>query len=123
LTGWGLGNFLHWGQSWEQVPPRNTWFSHNGYLWMLWKTGIVVAGLLFALLGWAVVSRAPPRGGASMRAFKTASQAALLLLLLASVTFPSFNSLEITAVMGTLLAVCFAPAGERRRTYGDTVTV
>jgi hypothetical protein len=107
LTGWGLGNFLHWGQSWEQVPPRNTWFSHNGYLWMLWKTGIVVAGLLFALLGWAVVSRAPPAGGAFMRAFKTASQAGLLLLLLASVTFPSFNA---------------ASPARTRAAYGDTVT-
>jgi O-antigen ligase len=109
LFGWGLGNFLYWGQPWEQVPPRSTWFSHNGYLWMVWKTGIFAAALLFALLGWAVVTRGPPVGGPFMRTFKTASQGGLLVLLLSSVTFPSFNSLAITAVMGTLMAVCWAP--------------
>lgn len=109
FLGWGLGNFLHWGQPWAQVPPRSTWFAHNGYLWMIWKMGIIGAALLFALLGWAIVTRAPPKGGRFMRAFRTASQGGLLVLLLSSVTFPSFNSLAITAVMGTLIAVCFAP--------------
>jgi hypothetical protein len=35
----------------------------------------------------------------------------LLLLLIASVTFPSFNTLGITAAMGVLVALCAAPAG------------
>jgi O-antigen ligase len=113
VVGSGLGDFLYWGQPWMQVPPRGTWFAHNGYLWMIWKTGIFVAALLFALLAWAVVARAPPEGRAFMRTFRTASQGGLLVLLLSSVTFPSFNSLAITAVMGVLMAVCFAPR-ERR---------
>jgi O-antigen ligase len=115
LFGWGLGNFLYWGKPWLQVPPSSTWFAHNGYLWMIWKTGILVAGLLFALLAWAVVSRGPPEGGAFMRAFRTGGQAGLAVLLLSSLSFPSFNSLGITAVMGTLTAVCFAPLASRRR--------
>jgi hypothetical protein len=110
IFGWGLGNFLHWGKPWLQVPPRSTWFAHNGYLWLVWKTGLVVTALLVALLAWAMLTRAPPEGGAFMRDFRTASQAGLLVLVLSSVTFPSFNSVAITAVMGALLAVCFAPA-------------
>jgi hypothetical protein len=50
-----------------------------------------------------------------MRAFRTGSQGGLVVLLLSSVTFPSFNSLSITAVMGALLAVCFAPQVSARR--------
>ena len=37
------------------------------------------------------------------------AQATLLLLLVASITFPAFNALGITAVMGLLVALCFAP--------------
>jgi hypothetical protein len=109
LFGWGLGNFLHWGKPWLRVPPRSTWFAHNGYLWLVWKTGVFITVVLIGLLAWAVLTRAPPAGGAWMQTFRTASQAGLLALLLSSVTFPSFNSLAITAVMGTLMAVCFAP--------------
>jgi len=109
LLGWGLGNFLHWGQPWLQVRPRSTWFAHNGYLWMVWKTGVFVTALLLALLGWAVLARGAPEGGDFMRVFRNASQGGLLTLLLSSVTFPSFNSVAITAVMGVLVAICFAP--------------
>jgi hypothetical protein len=98
-----------------QVPPSSTWFAHNGYLWMVWKTGIFIAALLFALLAAAVFQRGPPEGGPSMRAFRTGAQAGLAVLLLSSLSFPSFNSLAITAVMGTLMAVCFAPLAPRRR--------
>jgi O-antigen ligase len=115
LLGWGLGDFLHWGQPWLKIPSTSTWFAHNGYLWMVWKTGVLVALLLFALLTWAVVSRGTAEGGPFMRAFRTGSQGGLVVLLLSSVTFPSFNSLSITAVMGALLAVCFAPQVSARR--------
>jgi O-antigen ligase len=115
LFGWGLGNFVYWGKPWLQVPPSSTWFAHNGYLWMVWKTGIFIAALLFALLAAAIFQRGPPEGGPSMRAFRTGAQAGLAVLLLSSLSFPSFNSLAITAVMGTLMAVCFAPLAPRRR--------
>jgi hypothetical protein len=110
LLGWGLGDFLHWGKPWLQIPPSSTWFAHNGYLWLIWKTGVLVTAFLLALLAWAVVTRAPPQGGDLTRTLRTGSQAALVALLLSSVSFPSFNNLAITAVMGTLLAICFAPA-------------
>ena len=109
LFGWGLGDTIYWGQAWEQVPPRQNWFAHNGYLWVTWKVGVVVAALLFGLLAWAVASRAPPERDPRMRSFRVAAQGGLLVLLLSSITFPSFNSLTITAVMGVLMAVCFMP--------------
>jgi O-antigen ligase/polysaccharide polymerase Wzy-like membrane protein len=114
LFGWGLGDFLHWGKPWLQIPPSSTWFAHNGYLWLIWKTGVLVTALLLALLAWAVATRAPPRGGHLTRTLRTGSQGALLALLLSSVSFPSFNNLAITAVMGTLMAICFMPTRPRR---------
>jgi hypothetical protein len=42
----------------------------------------------------------------------------LLVLLLTSVTFPSFNALAITATMGVLMAICFAPVARTRRVRG-----
>lgn len=117
LLGWGLGDTMYWGQPWEEVPPRANWFAHNGYLWIIWKVGVLQAALLFALLAWAVASPAPPEQDPAMRSFRVAAQGGLLVLLLSSMTFPSFNSDTITAVMGVLVAVCFMPRvrPQRRR--------
>jgi hypothetical protein len=41
-------------------------------------------------------------------ALRGGAQAALLLLLLASITFPAFEALGITAVMGLLVALSLA---------------
>jgi cytochrome b561 len=76
---------------------------------VIWKMGFFAAALLFALLGWAVISRAPPRRDTQLRALHIGAQAALLVLLLSSITFPAFNSVSITATLGVLLALCFAP--------------
>jgi hypothetical protein len=110
LLGSGLGDTIYWGQPWAQLSPKATWFAHNGYLWLIWKTGVFAAVLLFGLLAWAVLSRAPPEQDPAMRSFRVAAQGGLLVLLLSSVTFPSFNSLSITATMGVLMAVCFMPS-------------
>jgi hypothetical protein len=40
---------------------------------------------------------------------RVGAQSALLLLLLASITFPAFEALGITAVMGVLVALCLVP--------------
>jgi predicted acyltransferase len=50
-----------------------------------------------------------PRGPTTVEALRGGAQAALLLLLLASFTFPAFEALGITAVMGVLAALAFAP--------------
>ena len=106
VVGSGLGATIFWGQAWNDVPPEATWYAHNGYLWVIWKTGLVAAAFLFILMGWSVLARPPPDEESLRRTLRVGSQGALLALLASSFTFPSFNALEITAVMGVLAAVC-----------------
>ncbi len=108
LLGSGLGATILWGRAYESVPPTTEAFAHNGYVWLAWKLGIPAAILLVCLIAGAIVVRGPP-GGAPLR---TGAQASLMLLLIASMTFPAFNTLAITAVMGALLAVCLAARQE-----------
>jgi hypothetical protein len=108
LVGSGLGATILWGRAYEGVRPSTESFAHNGYLWLVWKLGAPAAGLVLLLFGTAVLWRRP-RGPTTLEAIRGGAQAALLLLLLASVTFPAFEALGITTVMGLLVAVCFAP--------------
>ncbi len=110
LTGSGLGATIFWGRAWQNVVPEATWYSHNGYLWMTWKTGLVGAACLFALLAWAIFSRPPPRQRPPLKVLRIGAQAALFVFFLSSITFPTFNGLEITATMGVLAALCLTPA-------------
>jgi O-antigen/teichoic acid export membrane protein len=105
VVGSGLGATILWGRAYEQVRPTTESFAHNGYLWLVWKLGAPAAALLLALIGAAVLSRGPPVT-TTPGALRAGAQAALLLLLVASVTFPAFNTLGITAVMGVLVALC-----------------
>jgi O-Antigen ligase len=118
VVGSGLGATVFWGQAWNDVPPEATWYAHNGYLWVVWKAGLMAGLLLVLLLAWAVFARPPPEEGSLRKTLRVGSQGALLALLASSITFPSFNALEITAVMGVLMAVCLtAPlAGGSTRT-------
>jgi O-antigen/teichoic acid export membrane protein len=99
LTGSGLGATILWGRAYEGVRPAVESFAHNGYLWLAWKLGVPAAALLVLLLGVAVLRRGPPD------ALRAGAQAALLVLLVASITFPAFNALGITAAMGVLLGL------------------
>jgi O-Antigen ligase len=109
IVGSGLGASIWWGRPWEGVAPRSNTYSHNGYLWLAWKLGLPAAVLLAALLVTAVVRRGPPSEGPLFHAVRNGAQAGLLVLLLATVTFPSVSSLAITPTMGLLLAICAAP--------------
>jgi hypothetical protein len=108
LIGSGLGATILWGRAYEGVRPSTESFAHNGYLWLAWKLGAPAAALLLVLLGASVLWRRP-RGPTTLESMRGGAQAALVLLLLASVTFPAFEALGITAVMGLLVALCFAP--------------
>jgi O-antigen/teichoic acid export membrane protein len=113
LAGSGLGATILWGRAYEGVRPATESFAHNGYLWLGWKLGLPATGVLLLLLAGAIISRGPPDPGTTAGAMRVGAQAALLLLLVASLTFPAFEALGITAVMGVLLALCFvrgAPA-------------
>ena len=102
--------FANWGT--EQGLPSNIAIditqTRDGYLWLAWKLGLPAAALLVLLLVVAVLWRRP-RGPSVLEAIRGGAQAALVLLLLASLTFPAFEALGITAVMGVLAALAFAP--------------
>ena len=119
VIGSGLAAEVFYGLPWLQTPPSATAFAHNGYLWLAWKIGIPAALLLFAVIAWAVIARPPPDIDPLYRAVRVGAQAALLVMLVISITFPSFAALNITAVNGVLLALCLAhgrPRGARAAT-------
>jgi O-antigen/teichoic acid export membrane protein len=108
LTGSGLGATILWGRAYEQVPPETETFAHNGYLWLAWKLGAPAAALLLLICAAALLSRGPPGPATTFELMRCGAQAALVLLLVGSITFPAFEALGITAVMGLLLALCFS---------------
>lgn len=110
VLGSGLGATVFFGRPWDLEPPESKTFAHNGYLWLAWKLGIPGALLLlvvlFSSIGW--LDRPGQRD--PFGAVQNGARGALLTLVIASVTFPSFNQLGITAVMGVLMAIGCAPA-------------
>ena len=70
--------------------------------------GLLAIFLIPVLAGIVRVWRRP-REPTALEAIRGGAQAALVLLLLASLTFPAFEALGITAVMGVLAALAFAP--------------
>lgn len=118
LAGSGLAATTWWGRPWELVAPRSNGYAHNGYLWLAWKLGIPVAALMTALMLAAVARRSRPSGGVLFRGVWTGAQAAILIMLVATVTFPSFAFLAVTPLMGVVLAVCFAAGPARERAAG-----
>ncbi len=114
IAGSGLAASIWWGKPWLQTPPTTETYSHNGYLWLVWKLGSIGAFLLLALFLVSICWRGPPDGGlfASVR---VGCQASLLALLVASVTFPTFSGYGITAAMGVLIAVCAMHSSDLRR--------
>jgi O-antigen ligase len=115
LTGSGLAAEIFWGQPWAQGPAKTYAFSHNGYLWLAWKLGIPAAVLLVLVIGCAILLRAPPGDDLLSAGVRRGAEGALLGLLLATITFPSFNVLSITPAMGVLLALAIVrrPVGGR----------
>jgi hypothetical protein len=111
--GSGLGDEIFYGLPWLRSAPSSEPFAHNGYLWLFWKLGIPAAMLLLAVLAWAIAAKPPPAIDPLHRAVRLGAQAALLVMAVVSITFPSFSALNITAVGGVLLALCLAPAGTR----------
>jgi O-antigen ligase len=123
LFGSGLGATIYWGQPWEQVPPTTRHFAHDGYLFLAWKVGIPAAALLLALLMLAVPVRGPRNEELLSVAVRRGAQGSILGLLLATITFTTFNQLGIMPVLGVLLALAISPmtrptagpVAERRR--------
>jgi O-antigen ligase len=119
VLGSGLAATTFMGPGTLDLPWGARRFAHNGYLWLWWKVGLVGAGLVWALLLLAVTRRRPPPEDRTLfPALLVGAQAALVLLMLSTVAFPSFNILSITPAMGLLVALCVAPGGSERRHAG-----
>ena len=108
LTGSGLGATITWGET-GVFATTTTPFSHVGYLWLAWKLGLPAAVMVVLALGAAAASRrrSPDHW---LGVLSSASRAALVGVLLISVTFPAFNALGATAVIGVLAAMAVRPA-------------
>jgi len=113
VSGWGLGDEVWYGMPWLQVPPDSTDYTHNGYLWVAWKLGVPGALLLFAIIGWALVARAPPDLDPLETRIRDGAQAGLVIALTVALLFPSFRALAITATLGVLVAICFVGPSRR----------
>jgi hypothetical protein len=112
-AGSGLGASIFWGQPWAQVKPKAQTFSHDGYLWLAWKVGLPAAALLTLLFVGSLTALRRQRESEISNAVRRGAQGAILGLLIASVTFPSFSQLSIAPVMGVLLALAVAPEVRR----------
>jgi hypothetical protein len=111
IIGSALGDTIYWSRPWDLVPGESYTYSHNGYLWLAWKVGLLVSVPLFMLLFAAICFRWPSDEPSLWDVTGRGAQGALLVLMLASVTFPSFNTYGITPTMGLLLAVITTPSG------------
>jgi hypothetical protein len=107
-----VGATIFWGQPWAKVPPKTRNYSHNGYLWLAWKLGLPVSALLVLLFVAAPFARRIADEQPLSVAVRRGAQGAIIGLLIATVTFPSFSQLSIAPVMGLLLALAVSP--ERR---------
>jgi O-antigen ligase len=107
VTGSGFGATITWGVE-KLFGTITTPFVHNGYLWLAWKIGIPAAAFVVLVLVRAVLRRCPSEDTAEWRILRKGSQASVLAILLTSLTFPPFNSLDITAAIGLLVAICYS---------------
>jgi hypothetical protein len=109
LAGSGLGATIFWGQPWAQVPPVTRNYSHDGYFWLAWKIGVPAAAIVVALMAWAVLPRRSRGEDQLSFAVRRGAQGAILGLLVATITFPSFSQLGISPLIGVLLALAVSP--------------
>ena len=115
LLGWGLADTIYWGQPWTSTPPAEQTYTHVGYLWLVWREGILGAGVLLALLVLAALWPGRAAAGGLVAAVRTGCQASLIGLLIANLTFPTFQGTQITYVMGFLVAYSAIPVVAPRR--------
>jgi O-antigen ligase len=115
VLGWGLADTIYWGQPWTSTLPAEQSYTHVGYLWLTWRLGVIGAGMLLALLILAALWPGRAAAGGLGPAMRTGCQASLLALLIANLTFPLFQSTQITFLMGFLVAYSALPVVSRQR--------
>ncbi len=107
--GSGLGASVTWGER-NVFATTTTTYVHEGYLWLAWKLGVPLAALVVALVALAAFRRTPRSQDLLWRVAQVGCRASLVALFVVCVTFPVFDALGITAVIGVLTAVCAARA-------------
>jgi hypothetical protein len=103
LAGSGLGATILIGRPNTNRPIQHRRYAENGYLWLMWKLGVLGAAVLLALLAAAILCRPPARNPLD-RAMIVGAQASLFALVVATLAFPSWNQLAITPTIGLLIA-------------------
>lgn len=109
LLGSGLGAAVTWGHEWR-FGRQETAYAHVGYLWLSWKFGLPVALSTLTFLAACVLRRDSSRQLSSYGALRTGAQGSILGILIINLTFPAFNALGVTAVLGLLAAIVWVPA-------------
>jgi hypothetical protein len=104
VSGSGLGATILIGRPGTNTPPAPRRHAENGYLWLAWKAGIPAALVMCLLLVMAVAGPPTRSEGRDAKAVRRGFQAALATIAVASLSFPSFNQMGITAAMGVLIA-------------------
>jgi hypothetical protein len=109
ITGSGLGASQLIGRPGTTVQPQPRRYAENGYVWLAWKLGLPLAGLLVLVLLSAAVwpQRGPP---SQLRALQVGSQSALVALCASAATFSIFDSIAGLATLGLLLALVATPS-------------
>ncbi len=102
ILGSGLGATIYWGRVGEGVPPKSYAYTHNGYLWLIWKLGVFGAMGMALLFAAALLQRGNASGPSA--AVRNGSQASLMVLLIVGVTAPVFST-GATPLTGLLLAL------------------
>ena len=115
IVGSGLGASIWWGRPWDGVPPSFETYSHNGYLRLVWRLGLLGTGLLLLPLLLTIAWRAPPQRGPMFAAVWVGAQSSLLALLVAGGLFPIFTGYGITTAMGVLVGICALPRAARQQ--------
>ena len=108
LTGSGLGATILIGRPGTNRPIAPRRFAENGYQWLAWKLGLPAAALLWALLALAILARRQASELNLDLTLRQGCQAALAALAVATLTFPSFNDLEVAPVAGLLAALALS---------------
>ncbi len=120
LTGSGLGAAILIGRPGTNVPPAPRRYVENGYLWLAWKLGWLVAGALLLLLLLCILWPRRRREEELFAATRLGAQAALFTLALVTASFASFTEIAITPTLGLLIALCAAPPA---RAHGTQTAV
>lgn len=109
VVGAGLGATIWWGRPWDGVAPHTETYSHNGYLRLVWRLGLLGTGLLLLPLLLVMLWRTSAQRSPVFAAIRVGAQASILALLIAAVLFPVFTGYGITTAIGALVGICALP--------------